>query len=576
MNVVRNEALREGIITQANLRDSRQDAQRKVRQYARSKGYGTPQELAGELTAQKLLRAVYSRNQLREVMTDFWYNHFNVSLTDNQARPYVLSYERDAIRPNALGRFRDLLGATAKHPAMLQYLDNAQSHAPAGSPTLLRQAVQRNPRRAARRQMSLLRAEGAGANPADATGGVMGATADGMTGTVNGSAATPPQRPPLKPKAAKGKAMRKGINENYARELMELHTLGVDGGYTQTDVIEVARVLTGWTLYPQGPRGEQLRLRLARNGERQGFVHAGGFLFRPDVHDAGPKTILGTPFPAGHGLDEGERVLDLLSRHPSTAKFISHKLAVRFVSDAPPKALEDRLAHTFLRTNGDVKAMVRTLVASPEFWAKPARRSKIKSPFELAASSLRALNADVRPSRPLAQWVARMGQPLYAYLQPTGYPDRATAWVSTGSLLTRMNFGLQLASGRVPGVRIDLPALNGNHEPESASAALKTYAALLLPERDLTETLRQLTPMVSDPKLPERVETASPQPEPPANEGGEPSPSPVMEDPTGNMNGRRARPFARRGMRGRVQNAPPTLLQQVVGVLLGSPEFQRR
>ncbi|MBW3621923.1 MAG: DUF1800 domain-containing protein [Armatimonadetes bacterium] len=607
MNVLRNAAIREGVITQAEYRDNPQEVRRKLREFALAKGYRPPQEMVTELTAQKLLRAVYSENQLQEVLTDFWFNHFNVSLTDGQACPLVPSYERDAIRPHVLGSFRAMVGATAKHPAMLYYLDNAQSNAPAGSPTLIQQArmqrnarrmpgnARRNPRQAARQQRraamrigtpnvqesgeamqadgEAMQADGGAMEAMKESGEAMEAANPAMTPNVQ-----PPmpnaQRPPRPRPAQRG---RRGINENYARELMELHTLGVDGGYTQKDIIEVARTLTGWTIYPQGPQAEPLRRRLEREGEESGFVQAGDFLFRPDVHDAGEKTILGAKFPAGSGMEEGERVLDMLARHPSTAAFIARKFAVRFVSDAPPKTLVDRLAKTFLNSDGDVKAMVRTLAASPEFWSQEARRAKIKSPFELVSSSLRALNADVRPTPPLMQFMARMAQPLYAYQPPTGFPDRATAWVNTGSLLTRMNFGLQVASGRIPGVKIDLAALNGNREPESAEAALKTYAALLMPERDLAETLRQLTPMIRDPELAEKVDRAAPQPEadaPAAMERAE-SPSPAMEE----------RPMRRPGMNRRGMgrrngnNGPPpapTMTAHVVGVLLGSPEFQRR
>jgi hypothetical protein len=374
----------------------------------------------------------------------------------------------------------------------------------------------------------------------------------------------------------------RGINENYARELMELHTLGVDGGYTQQDVQEVARALTGWTVMPFGPRADQLRQQMARQGSALGFVQEGSFLFRPGVHDAGEKTILGQKFPAGGGIEEGERVLDLVSHHPSTAKHLAHQIAVRFVSDTPPKPLEDRLAKVFTQSGGDMKAVIRALAYSPEFWSKDALRAKIKSPFELAASALRALDADVVNPRPTVQWIARMGQPLYAYQPPTGYPDSAKAWVNTGSLLNRMNFGLQLACGRVPGVKFDLLALNQGREPESTQAALKTYGPLLLPERDLTAMERQLIPVVNDPGFTQKVNDAAPAPES-ANGGDAGIADDTMATPSGFQNllrpGARNPNRARRGGLGRnpnVNTAPPTMLAQVVGVLLGSPEFQRR
>ncbi|HEX3126333.1 MAG TPA: DUF1800 domain-containing protein, partial [Thermoanaerobaculia bacterium] len=434
-------------------------------------------ELAKQLLSQKLWRAVESENQLAEVMTDFWFNHFNVSLTDNQSRTYVLSYERDAIRPNALGSVRDLLEATAKHPAMLLYLDNALSSAPEEAPRTF----------------------------------------------------TPRRRPPSEPLSGTGRVRPRGLNENYARELLELHTLGVDGGYTQQDVIEVARAFTGWSVLPPGPRRDQLERRLERVRRLggMGFRQEGEFVFRADQHDAGAKTVLGRKLPAGRGIEDGEQVLDLLALHPATAKHLASKLAVRFVSDKPPQALVDRLAAVYLKSGGQVRPVLRALVESPEFWSREAVGAKIKSPFELAASSLRGLGAEVDEPRETLRWVSDMGQKLYAYQAPTGFPDRAEAWVNTGSLLSRMNFGLQLAAGRVQGVDFDLAALSGGREPADRQAALREYAGLLLPGRDLKPALALLEPTVADAGLSKKVERSTP-------------------------------------------------VEQVVGVILGSPEFQRR
>jgi uncharacterized protein (DUF1800 family) len=450
-----------------------------ARTWAPRQGYRPPKELAGQLFAQKLWRAVDSENQLAEVMTDFWFNHFNVSLTDNQSRGYILSYERDAIRPNALGSVRSLLEATAKHPAMLLYLDNAQSSAPEDAPRTF----------------------------------------------------TPRRRPP--PEAMDETARRvrpNGLNENYARELLELHTLGVDAGYTQQDVVEVARAFTGWTLLPPGPRREEVERRLERVrrvGGGMAFKQEGEFLFRADEHDAGSKTVLGKRLPSGRGIEDGEQVLDLLAVHPATAKHLAAKLAVRFVSDKPPQALVDRLAAVYLKTGGQVRPVLQALVESPEFWSREAVAAKIKSPFELAASSLRGLGAEVDDPRETLRWVSDMGQRLYAYQAPTGFPDRAEAWVNTGSLLSRMNFGLQLAAGRVRGVDFDLAVLDGGREPADRQAALRDYAALLLPGRDLKPALALLAPTVADPELAKKVDRS-------------------------------------------------TAVEQVVGVILGSPEFQRR
>ncbi len=466
------EAKRAGVVAGEEDQD-RQEMRGAVMAWAARQGYRSQRELGAQLFAQKLWRAVDSENQLAEVMTDFWFNHFNVSLTDNQSRGYVLSYERDAIRPNALGSVRSLLEATAKHPAMLLYLDNAQSSAPEDAPRTF----------------------------------------------------TPRRRPP--PEAMDETARRvrpNGLNENYARELLELHTLGVDAGYTQQDVVEVARAFTGWTILPPGPRREEVERRLERVrrvGGGMGFRQEGEFLFRADEHDAGAKTVLGKRLPAGRGIEDGEQVLDLLAVHPATAKHLAAKLAVRFVSDKPPQALVDRLAAVYLKTGGQVRPMLQTLVESPEFWSREAVAAKIKSPFELAASSLRGLGAEVDDPREILRWVSDMGQRLYAYQAPTGFPDRAEAWVNTGSLLSRMNFGLQLAAGRVRGVDFDLTALNrgnGGREPADRQAALRDYAALLLPGRDLKPALALMEMKVDR----------------------------------------------------------SAAVEQVVGVILGSPEFQRR
>jgi uncharacterized protein (DUF1800 family) len=385
----------------------------------------------------------------------------------------------------------------------------------------------------------------------------------------------------------------RGLNENFGRELLELHTLGVDGGYTQEDVIAVARAFTGWTVIPPGEMEEQARERMRRAGggrmdrggraERLGFLERDGFVFRPDAHDAEPKRVLGKTLPGGRGIEDGRDVLDLLAHHPSTARHLASKIAARFVFDEPPPALVDRLSRTFLATGGDLREVMRALAYSPEFWSSEARGRKIKSPFELAISAVRALGGEVSlppraasrgaelrrpaPSGPagLAEWIGRMGQPLYAYQAPTGYPDRAEAWVSTGSLLTRMNFGLNLATGRVAGVTLDLASLAGHREPESLEQALGTYAALLLPERDLSETLRRLEPMVRDPELGGRVERAAAEVPPPAVE--------MIEDDVDDIDDVK---ISDRRRQERPPRGAPDPIQQVVGVILGSPEFQRR
>ncbi len=352
----------------------------------------------GELASSRVARAVISERQLNEVMVDFWENHFNVFAGKDRTRYFLPEYDAQTIRPHALGTFRELLGAVAKSPAMLYYLDNWQSVADSGRPTLRPAQRPLNARQAARR------------------------------------AAAVQQRLAQNPQLQQAAQRRRGLNENYARELMELHTLGVDGGYTQQDVIEVARALTGWTI----ARGAQ----------------GGGFAFRGEVHDASAKTILGKSFAANKGVEEGEAVLDLLASHPSTAKFIATKLARRFVSDTPPAALVERATATFRRTNGDIRAVVRTIVTSPEFFASASYRAKVKSPFELVASTMRAMNAQPDATPRTSQLVSRLGQPIFGHQAPNGYPETGDAWMNTGAILNRINFGLAAASGRVPGIKL--------------------------------------------------------------------------------------------------------------------------
>ena len=351
-----------------------------------------------ELSQQKILRAAYSDRQLEEVMTDFWFNHFNVFAGKGATREYLTAYERDVIRPHVLGRFRDLLGATAKSPAMLFFLDNWESVDPHAAERLDAQRMQARQRFGSRMPMM------------------------------------PRPNAPNAANAANGKqAPKRGLNENYGRELMELHTLGVDGGYTQDDVINVARAFTGWTI-------EQ---------PRQG----GGFRFEPRFHDEGDKVVLGHHIKSGGGESDGEQVLDILAKQPATARFIATKLARRFVADTPPPALVDRAAATFRETDGNIREVVRTIITSPEFFAAEAYRAKVKSPFEFVVSAVRATGSDVTDAQPLVQAVRQLGMPLYMCQPPTGYADRADAWVNTGALLNRMNFALQLVSARMRAVQ---------------------------------------------------------------------------------------------------------------------------
>jgi len=323
-------------------------------------------QVIDEFTSARVIRAVHGRNQLQEVMVDFWFNHFNVYIADGFARPSTPSYERDAIRPHALGRFRDLLGATAQHSAMVYYLDNYLN-------TVARSA-----------------------------GG----------GRIVG-----------------------GINENYGRELMELHTVGVDAGYSQADVVDAARCFTGWGI-------DNLRA-------------SGQFVYRAGNHDTGAKSVFGLALPAGGGKEDGERLLDHLARHSATARFVSRKLAQRLVADEPAASIVDRAAQTFLATDGDIAEVVKAIVGSTEFWAEVFLPAKPKTPVELAFSALRAADAEVTTGRGVAGELQAMGQPLFACVPPTGYSNRGDDWTNPSSHLARMNFALDLAAGAVPGVGVD-------------------------------------------------------------------------------------------------------------------------
>ncbi len=348
---------------------------------ARPAAFASPQqarrygrEAVQALAAAKLVRAVHSERQLEEVLVDFWFNHFNVFAGKGRTGVYVAEYEHQAIRPHVLGRFRDLLGATAQSPAMLFYLDNWLS----ADPDVAGRAERRRAGRAA---------------------------------------------PAGQPAPAAGR--HRGLNENYARELLELHTLGVDGGYTQDDIVAVARAFTGWTI----DRPQQ----------------AGGFRFAAALHDRDEKLILGQRFPAGGGADEGERVLDIAAAHPSTARHIATKLARRFVSDEPPAALVARVAARFLETGGDLREVMRTLITSPEFVAADARQAKVKTPLEFVTSAMRATGGDVGDARPLLRGLQQLGMMPYMCQPPTGYDDEAATWVSAGALVSRMNIAQQIA-----------------------------------------------------------------------------------------------------------------------------------
>jgi len=508
---------------------------------------------AGEILSSKVAQAVMSERQLQEVMTDFWENHFTVFIGKGQQIRYFLpEYDRQTIRPHALGHFRDLLDAVAKSPAMLFYLDNAQSVADSGRPTLAANRAGRGARGGifTPRRPSVTRRPGAGLPP-------------------GGRAQLPPE---IRDRIARGDTVGlraraqelmqqlqqrrpRGLNENYGRELLELHTLGVDGGYTQKDVIEVARALTGWTIQPP------------RSGHS-------GFLFRPEVHDAGEKVVLGHTLKAGRGIEDGEQVLDIVARHPSTARFIARKLCVRFVSDTPPASLVDRAAATFARTDGDIREVVRTIVTSPEFFSKAAFRSKVKSPFEVTVSALRALGAQADTTPRTAAIVAFLGQPVFGHQAPNGWPETGDAWMNTGAILNRINFGMAVAAGRLPGASLSDWPMYDSLASAPRDAQVDGVISALLGGRASPETREILrsgnNPMAGkaaadtsmfgggadDPRMadmgtgtPQRGQAGALRPGRPGRGGGAPSLGPVPQ-----LSG----------------------LAQVIGLALGSPEFQRR
>ena len=420
--------------------------------------------VGGELSEAKLLRAIYSDRQLEEVMSDFWFNHFNVFIGKGPDRYMINAYEREVIRPHALGKFKDLLTATAKSPAMLFYLDNWQSVGPDSDLALYGQQRRQRPR---------------------------GRFARG-------------------PRPQQGKNRRSGLNENYAREIMELHTLGVDAGYTQKDVTELAKVLTGWTI-------EQPQL-------------GGSFRFNERAHEPGAKYVLGRKI-GEHGQKEGEEMLDVLAHHPSTAKFISRKLAMRFVSDNPPQSLIDRMAETFRKKDGDIREVLRTLFRSPEFWAADAYRAKMKTPFEFVVSAARASGVDIQNALPLVATLNRMGMPLYGMQPPTGYSMKADAWVNSSALLNRMNFALQLGSGKLPGTSLDPQALLHGTAPADADAALAALEQGILAGDVSPQTHAVMQKQLNDPQISQRK----------------------LDDP------------------GKKPN-----YGAIAGLIMGSPEFQRR
>ena len=409
-----------------------------------------PNRITAELSMAKLDRAVYSNRQLEAVMEDFWFNHFNVFANKGADKWMLTSYVRDTIRPHAMGKFPDLLLATAKSPAMLFYLDNFLSADPAA---VARMEAEKAMRRAR-----------------------YGRFTPPTPGTFPG----PTSMPPSGSQSAAPKKQDRGLNENYGREVMELHTVGVDAGYTQQDVIQMAECLTGWSI--KEPRKDPV------------------YNFDEKIHDEGKKVVMGHKFKYG-GEKDGEEALKMLAAQPATAKFISTKLARHFVSDNPPPALVDRMAKTYQSTGGDIRAVMHTMIYSPEFWSRDAYRAKVKTPFELVASTARALNAEVTITLPLTNWVARMGEPLFLCQPPTGYSDKAETWVNTGALLNRLNFALAFAGDKMGGATTDLTNMLGEDSAKDANAALAKSIQIFLNGQIADTTRQTLESRLNDPQI---------------------------------------------------------------------------
>ncbi|MGI8838395.1 MAG: DUF1800 domain-containing protein [Pyrinomonadaceae bacterium] len=520
--------------TAANGNPMDQRYRQALREYYAQNGLQLPQRITAELQASRILRAVYSERQLQEVMVDFWSNHFNVFAGKGADRWLLISYDRDTIRPNAMGNFSELLLATAQSPAMLFYLDNFQSVSPNASnrPGYFgnqRPRAQQNP------LAQLMR------------GGAQNRPSPRMTND-------PQQQRPQQ-------LSRRGINENYARELMELHTLGVDGGYTQKDVQEVARCFTGWTIL--APRGAAAATQAMTNGPRAEMLreNAGRFFFNPRVHDDGEKVVLGQKIPAGGGIKDGLRVLDILAHQPATAKFIATKLVRYFVSDNPPTALVNRVAATFSKSNGDIRETLRAIFFSPEFNSPDAYRAKVKRPFELAISAIRTLGGETNGGPALHQWIARMGEPLYGFQTPNGYSDAAESWVNTGGLLERLNFGLTLASNRIPGTRVDLKRFMNSSSSDSfdKSQMMDRFLNVIVAGDMSAKTRATLLKQIND-------QTTLAVPAAARTDMNAPAQDEIMQQ----------RPARQRQQLARADANITDPITKMVGLILGSPEFQRQ
>ena len=521
---------------QNNLSDAdRQKYQQEIAALYKEYNLGRPQQITQQLNASRILRAVYSEKQLQEEMVDFWTNHFNVFAGKAATRWFLPEYDRDVIRPNALGNFKDLLTATAKSPAMLFYLDNFQSVSPNAQPN--------NRRPNANFQMNPMRRE-----RLKAQYGVSDAELDAR----------------LKQNQANQKRRsERGINENYAREIMELHTLGVEGGYSQKDIQELARAFTGWTIVDahgyrrlfaniSGGKDDERTIRQMRAAGIPEDTKSGTFYFNERTHDRGEKVILGQKINEG-GIKDGEKAIEILVNSPSTAKFIARKLAVKFVSDNPSDALVERVAKAFHDSKGDIKTTLQAIFTDKEFFAPENYRAKIKTPFEVLISAIRTVGADTNGNQ-IQAMLNKMGEPLYGYQTPNGYPDTAEDWVNTGALLERLNFAVALASNRIPGTKVNLKPFQGKDDSEILNRSIDIILDGEISPNTKAMLLKQLSQPLPEPKLDVKDETS---------------------ENDGMMSGQDAK--GRQIRQARL--LPPSgdaEVFKIVGLMLGTPEFQRQ
>jgi uncharacterized protein (DUF1800 family) len=526
--------------------EERRNRQAKLREVYQKYNLRPANQILPQIVANRLLRAVYSERQLQEVMVDFWQNHFNVFVGKSAVRWYIPSYERDVLRKHALGNFRDLVVGTAQHPAMLFYLDNFENVSPNAQNQNRNDAslqnIMRNGQINPRVRERIKRQTGLNDEQIDERLRQMR------------------QNPQINQMRR-----QRGLNENYARELMELHTLGVDGGYTQQDIIEVAKAFTGWTIAdPRGYRTaaaleiqdkENRRLRrLQRQFGIPDDIESGEFYFNERWHEKGTKIVLGQKINEG-GIKDGLKVIDILVAHPSTARHIAKKLAIKFVNDNPSEALVARVAKAFQDSKGDIKTTLRALFTDKEFFAPENYRAKIKTPFELAISAIRAVGAETNGNPALLAMLNKLGEFPYGYQAPTGYPDTAENWVNTGALLERLNYSIALVSNRIPGTRADLKRFEA---PEKSAVLDKAIAVVLNGEisSGTKETLlKQIERPLPEVKSPDEV-----------------------EDTETNMPNMRGQGQGGRFNR-QVRLLPPSgnpEVFKIVSLVLGTPEFQRQ